>query len=487
MTITHHLEKLSAIVADTFGWDFSGDRLADLERGLRETAKERGIELDSKDFDTWVSHFFLSRRGLDVLSTHLTVGETYFFREKQWLDLFQYQVIPDFLKSRQGKERRLRLWSAGCCSGEEPYSLAIILDKAIPKTDNWDITILGTDINSGYLKKAEGGIYTSWSFRETLPCDKEKYFLPCGKGWQIDPRIRNRVSFSRLNLASEDYPSAANNTDRMDVIFCRNVLMYFTTEQIKRVVKRFYHSLNENGLLFISAVELNNEYFTGFEPVRVGSCTIYRKQSGQKMSSVSISSGQVKPLRTVVSGMKPNHGGTPARCSDPGFPLVGRGLEELEITNARASFTEARYEQCAVTCESALRKSPGNNELLVMLVRSKANLGLLEEAKFWAEKLVLQPDTNSDDFYLLANILFEQKEFSSAENILTKGLFLDPDHLMSHLLLGNIANRHLNRKKAGRHFETAVKLLSRFRDDETVRGADGMTAGRLRKVLLNQK
>ena len=186
MISQQHLHKIRLAVADIFGWNLKEDLLGDLERGLLETARELGIIETTSEIEKWLKNISWTKKELDILSTHLTVGETYFFREEAWLDVFKDQIIPEIIRNRTGKDQSIRIWSAGCCSGEEPYSLAILLNEIIPDLQSWNITILGTDINRIFLAKAERGNYTSWSFRETSQLRRNRFFSQTGDSWQID-------------------------------------------------------------------------------------------------------------------------------------------------------------------------------------------------------------------------------------------------------------------------------------------------------------
>lgn len=240
------------------------ERWHDLERRLGSAAREFGFK-DIEACIQWLMSAPLTKSQIEILASYLTVGETYFFREKKSFEILEEQILPELIHSRQA-ERRLRIWSAGCCTGEEPYSLAILLSKMIFDLKDWNITILATDINPRFLQKATEGVYSEWSFRGTPPWIKEKYFKRTQKGhFEILPPIKEMVMFSHLNLAEDTYPSFLNNTNGLDIIFCRNVLMYFTPECVKKVIKNLYCSLMEGGWLIVSPSEAFNVHFSQFD------------------------------------------------------------------------------------------------------------------------------------------------------------------------------------------------------------------------------
>ena len=205
----------------------------------------------------------------------LTIGETYFFREPRALDL-----VCDLARARVARRdtRPLRIWSAGCCTGEEPYSIALTLRRCVPQLGPGGATILATDLNDAFLDFARAGIYRRWSFRRSDPADLDAFFRPLGDGrFEIDPRVREAIRFASLNLAAGTYPSVATGTAGQDVIFCRNVLMYFGQEQARRVIARLRDCLVDGGWLVVNASEASTTLFAGFAPVYHEDAVFFRK------------------------------------------------------------------------------------------------------------------------------------------------------------------------------------------------------------------
>lgn len=162
------LSGLSDFVASRMGLHFPKERWRDLEREV--TAAARDLDLpDAESCAHWLLSRTLTQSQTEILASHLTVGETYFFREKKSFEILEQHILPELLRSRRGAEQRLRIWSAGCCTGEEPYSVAMLLERLIPDPEAWHVTLLATDINPRFLRKAAEGVYSEWSFRETPP------------------------------------------------------------------------------------------------------------------------------------------------------------------------------------------------------------------------------------------------------------------------------------------------------------------------------
>ena len=242
------LLRVSELINERTGLRFPETRWRELERGLKAASREFGFEkLDA--FLQWLFLAPLEAPQIEILASHLTVGETYFLRERRSFEALEAHVLPELLRVRRNGEKRLRFWSAGCCTGEEPYSMAIRLSWMLD-LEKWNVSILGTDINPRFLKKAAEGVYGSWSFRDTPDGFKERYFEKRGANQhEILPWIRKRVNFTLLNLAEDVYPALENGTNAIDVIFCRNVLMYFDPKRARSAIERLHRALVDGGWL----------------------------------------------------------------------------------------------------------------------------------------------------------------------------------------------------------------------------------------------
>lgn len=241
------LPRLSEYLTAKIGLHFSNRNRNELHQKMTAAMADFGFE-DVGEFIEWLLSSMPTQKQIEILASHLTVGETYFLRERRAFEILEQSILPGLVDVRRRTEKRLRFWSAGCSTGEEPYSIAILLDKLIPDLKSWNITILATDINTAALRKADEGIYSDWSFRDAPPFFKDKYFERVnGNRYLLLSDIRKMVTFSYLNLSEDVYPALQNNTNAMDVIFCRNVLMYFAPDHVKGAAERFYRSLVDGG------------------------------------------------------------------------------------------------------------------------------------------------------------------------------------------------------------------------------------------------
>ncbi|NJL36824.1 MAG: protein-glutamate O-methyltransferase CheR [Leptolyngbyaceae cyanobacterium SM1_4_3] len=209
------------------------------------------------------------------LIVELTNIESYFFRDREQFSLLQNHIFPELLERKQNS-RTIRICSAGCSSGEEPYSIAILLRKLIPNLEKWNLMILGVDINQAALKKAKTGIYSPWSFRSIDPETKQQYFQMVNNQYHIDQRIKNMVEFKTLNLIKDEFPRQNCEFRDVDLILCRNVFIYFETSAIAKVLNKFYQALQPLGYLLTGHAELSNQNLSQFQTKMFSESFIYQ-------------------------------------------------------------------------------------------------------------------------------------------------------------------------------------------------------------------
>jgi chemotaxis protein methyltransferase CheR len=268
------------LIASRLGLDLPEGRRQELERALTRACRASSFS-DPEAYLAWLATLPEESPEWRRLAGHLTVGETYFLRDCACFEALEQHVLPSIIAARRSEAvLRLRIWSAGCATGEEPYSLAILLDRLLSDRADWALTILATDINLEALEAAERGRYRAWAFRETPQWICERYFQRRGaETFELDPTIRRMVTFTPLNLAEDGYPSAVTNTSAMDLILCRNVLMYFTRGAQQATVSRLRQALVADGWLIVSPAEAAAELFRPLVPVNFPGAIFYRKET----------------------------------------------------------------------------------------------------------------------------------------------------------------------------------------------------------------
>jgi len=269
------------------GLTFAGPRRRQFDAALERMAAALGLP-GAAACASWLLAGPWDDARSALCARFLTVGETYFLREPRAFDLVCDQAGA--LLAR-GAARPLRIWSAACCTGEEPYSIALALRRGVPQLPPGRVDILATDLNDAFLDVARAGIYRRSSFRRTDPAGLAPFVKPLGDGrYEVDASLRAQVRFANLNLAEGTYPSA------MDVIFCRNVLMYFAPEQAMRVVARLRASLVEGGWLVVNASEASTRLFRGFTPVYLEDAVFFRKDAPPAPAPVVAAVAPVMPV-----------------------------------------------------------------------------------------------------------------------------------------------------------------------------------------------
>jgi chemotaxis protein methyltransferase CheR len=480
------LDQFSQFVATSFGLNFAENRYPDLELNVLAVCRDFGFD----EADTclrWLQRAPLSQEQIEVLTVHLTIGETYFFREKAIIAVLENQLLPALITARRHSNRRLRIWSAGCATGEEAYSLAILLHKLLPDIDSWNLTILGTDINVNALRTARAGIYGDWSFRNAPSWLKGSYMQSSGpETYEVLPHIRERVEFSFHNLVEDPYPSIGNNTNAMDIILCCNVLMYFQTETVRQIAKKFYASLVEGGWLIVSAGEATHSLFEDFERIEFPSATLFRRQ-GESLKS----------LLNPYPGMTSEYGAQTMEPLDYVWDVnagqvdktpVDHSCDTLETVipspppsyeDAFTHYSHGRYSDAAEMLESL-----HGSQALALKARLTANKGLLNEALSLCDQAIEGEKVNPRHHYLRASILQELGREDEAVESLKRTLFLDQDFVLAHLALGNLLQRQGKRQEAKHPLRVALSLLQKHPRDESFPDFDGMTAGRLMEVVI---
>lgn len=488
------VSKLSDFVASRMGLHFPSHRHADLLKGARSAARELGCEDLGLFVDKLLSTSW-DREQIELLARHLTVGETYFFRNKGDFNYIENIILPRLVRSRKSGERYLRFWSAACCSGEEAYSVAMMLDNCLPSIQDWNVTILGTDINPHFLRKAQEGVYREWSFRQMPRLFRTKYFEEMSKGcFRIIPRIRKMVQFSYLNLVSDPYPSISNGTNAMDVILCRNVLIYFLPRQMEEVIRGLSRSIVDDGWLAVSACEA--PYIPRNELCKCDSrdAMLFRKADAvvpeRRPSSRPPATQQKKRDKVSPADAGKRSMVRPAWQSATPEPPDEKAEEADPCTEAELLFDKGQYAKAA---DRLIRILSGNandtldraksKDAMILLVRALANAGRLRDALEWCETSVDSDKLDPRFHFLHATILQETAAAGKAAEALRRVLYLDPGHVLAHFSLGNLCRVEGRTEESKRHFENALKQLNDLPKDRVIPESDGITAGRLASTI----
>jgi len=263
--------KISRLV-----YDQSGISLSDAKKELVKARLGKRIRTGNfQSFGEYYKHVINDQSGEEIilLLDSISTNFTHFFREKNHFEYLNNQFLPQITKRTGKNQKKLRVWSAGCSSGEEPYTIAITLLESIPSSQGWDLKILATDISTKVLIDAQSGIYHKERIEVLSPDLIKKYFLRGENQWRnyvkVKPWVKSLVKFQRLNLME-----SFSFNESFDCIFCRNVMIYFDKKARETLVNRLYGSLEKEGVLFIG----HSESLTGIEhPFQYVKPAIYKK------------------------------------------------------------------------------------------------------------------------------------------------------------------------------------------------------------------
>lgn len=445
-------ERCRSVIADRFGWSFAESSQAEFHRAVRRASQASGAlsigaYIDALNTDK------LGAADVEGLIAELTTGETYFFRDRACFDRLEQELLPALIAARRSGTRSIRIWSAGCSTGEEPYSIAMLVDRLIPGGAPGRVTILATDIHRRSLEHARHGVYREWSVRDAPRWALDRYLPRKGKRqFEVVPRIRERVTFAYLNLVEDLFPSFFTSTNGVDLIVCRNVLMYLDPQQRQQIIGKFHRALVDGGHLIVSPTECSLPQFSEFETASADLTTFYRKSVSQPGPRSAEPVGPVCSANPIEHPQPREFVPLPSVHAESALPHPVALLSPPDVSG-----DEAR-------------------------ARESANSGRWEEARACCESLLIKDRLNAPAYYLLASIELEQGRAAEAIRALEMATYSDPTFALAYFLLGSVLESHGERPKSDRCFRAVLTLLSSTPSDTPVFAGEGMSSGRLREL-----
>lgn len=436
---------------------------ADKDEDLAGRIGRRLSKLALRNCTSYLNILLDGRAGeseLDALIEELTIGETYFFRHQEQFDILRDFVLPDLIERNQ-RTRRLRIWSAGCAIGAEPYSLAIMLKRELgDRIAGWGVTILGTDINREFLARAREGKFEEWALRGSPDWLKRACFAPSGKSWIIVPEYRECVSFQCHNLVRHPFPSLVHNLSAFDLILCRNVMIYFSPAIVRRLIAQFHQCLVEDGWLVVGHAEPNTELFRAFRTVNGHATTVYQRSREQK---------------TEVDRFSPNTAFLSTKAERTQMPIV-----EIPVAWSPTPSIPEPEPFHAKHVKPFEPVHPALAELAT--VRLLADRGEWEEAAHCCEKVLAEDRLSPTAHFYHALVLEQMGLRAEAERSLRRAIYLDRTFVLAHYHLGLFLQKKGDARGAMRAFENVLKLLSRMEAGQTFPDGDGITVADLKEL-----
>lgn len=482
-----HLERCCNLIAMRTGIIIRVDERGSLRDYILTKLRSSSITSVESYFSILESDSTESRQEWRDLINGITIGESYFFRDKGQFGLLENRILPELIELRK-KERALRIWSAGCSTGEEAYSLAILVSKLIPAPSDWKIFILGTDINEEFVKKAGKGFYGQWSFRRVEPDIKERYFKKRRDQWEIDGRIRDMVIFRTMNLVEEQIPGHYADLHNMDLILCRNLFIYFSRNSVAKVLKKLVSILAIDGYLMTGHGELHNQELDPLTPLIFSESVIYRKSGINKGNT-----GQAVRM-TVMMPEKPlsciqgkNHVSFNAEKTvhvTPDYPRPAIMVDEnVLVEDMKSLFRSGDYAGVIKKAGAALDINPGNTDAYFFMARAYAGKGLYDEALKQLRHLLGYNPVNTGAYLLLAQISEIMGDHEGAKDSLKKVIYLDPGSVEAHLELGSIYRKEKDQVRSSKMRTTALQLINALPPETVFEIYDGISASDLGKYV----
>ena len=265
--------KLSKLIYKKLGLQFDEKKLYFLNKRVERRILDLGLN-DADEYLFQIGYCDANGDEMQALANLVTTNETYMFREFEQLAGFADVCLPELIAAKQKtKDRRIRIWCAGCYSGEEAYTLAIIIREVFPDSRNWDVKITATDIDENMLQLARNAVYGDRSVKN-VPDTYSKHLIPTVTGFRIDPGTASLVRVEKLNLNDQQQMKAMRG---YDFVFCRNVLIYFDDESRRNVVNHFYDSLNPKGYIFLGHSESVGRITSAFHLKKAAGHLLYTK------------------------------------------------------------------------------------------------------------------------------------------------------------------------------------------------------------------
>jgi chemotaxis protein methyltransferase CheR len=435
-------EVLRSLLARVAGLVFDDSRKESMAFSVAERLRESGAR-DVPSYLLMLDDPAERQRLLD----EVTIQETHFFRNPPQVRALRMHVLPELLRHAEANGRRLRVWSAGCSTGEEPYSLAMMLRELLPSTAGWDVKVIATDISSRALDAARTGRYGARAVQMATPDELTRFFQPAPDGGhEVRQDVKDLVEFRHHNLVTEAVPFAPS--ERIDLVLCRNVTIYFGRDTTRALMARLHHCLRDGGYLFLGHSETLWQVSEDFRLVSLGAgesaAFVYRRLDAER----------TEERRTILPDRRTENEGPPppapehrvkARRVEPAAPALS--ADQL-LDRTRVALSAGRYADAAQLAAEASAAAP---------LRAEA---------FYLRGLALV-DTGRDDEALVD---------------LRKAVYLDSALGFAHFLLAGVLDRLGHGAAAAREYGAAADTLGLQPGDATAEELGGRSVRELAQL-----
>ncbi|WP_300576158.1 protein-glutamate O-methyltransferase CheR [Phenylobacterium sp.] len=429
---------------------------ADKDDVLWDRVRRRLAALRLPDVETYVGLLddpLAGPREWRRLEGEITVGETYFLRYVEQFAALRATILPELI-ARNAETRRLRIWSAGCATGAEPYSVAILVAELLgDRIADWRITILGTDINEAALEAARAASFGAWALRSLSAEQRSAWFTPEDRSWRLRPRFRSLVRFQHGNLLDLLGADAPLDLTDFDLILCRNVLIYFHPDTMNAVVAALAERLEPEGWLLVGHAEPNPGFEAHVRTVSLPGATAYRRRSGDDPPPEAPSEAWTPAVfHPPLPAQAPTRPPPPRPATRQVAPVPPPAPVPADIPEIRALADLGRFPEAAAACARALASNPASPT-------AHFYLGLVTQA---------------------------QGQLDQAEDALRRAVYLDGDFLMAQYHLGLVRLERGSTAEGRRTLAAAARMAASLSPTTRLCEGEGLTAADLRELARLQ-
>jgi chemotaxis protein methyltransferase CheR len=395
---------------------------------------------------------------IDELAERLTVQESYFFRHTAQLEFLSSTVFPEI--AGHFPVRTPRIWSAGCAAGEEAYTLALLAAEHVRGAQ-----VLGTDISETALRQAREAVYSRWALRSLTPQQIDRYFTPRDGRWRFRKSLAENVEFRRLNLAKGAYPATTPGIADLDLIVCRNVLIYFDPQVAREVTARLARCLRPGGWLVLGPSDPPITANADLQAVITPDGVYYRRRDTAGSMFEQVSGMPITATKESSAELPPAAAPPVSTQEEPASPL-----QAME-----AAFARGAWHDVIALAENLL----DNRAACALLVLALSNAGKPQEAAATAEKAMAAHPLCPELHVVTALVQIALKRGHESERLLRRALYLDSSMAMAHFLLGVLLERRGNTAASRTSYRNAIRSAEAHPADSVLPFSNGEPAARI--------
>ncbi|MGL5873435.1 MAG: CheR family methyltransferase [Xenococcaceae cyanobacterium] len=436
------------------------------------------------------------------LSVLLTNNESYFFRDEHQLSLLKNHIFPELIQRNQA-HRTLRICSMGCSTGEEPYSLAILLKETIPNLWQWNLKILAIDLDLNAIAEAQKGIYSAWSFRGVSASIKQQYFRQVKDRYHLSDEIKKMVEFRAVNIVKDAFPQAHTELREMDLIICRNVFIYFEEAATAQVLEKIYYTLKPSGFFLAGHTELSAQDLSRFTPRIFSESIIYQRQDEKietknelnwhqnnlfkiQEISPSLSLKDTNPIShkknlSNFTSVEKFHDTSLRSTQTTKITPVKSELEnkEEQIRSAETLLEKKQYQLAIETLDRVLQQTNNHFQACCLMAQIYANLGKYQEVSKYCQQAIAIDSFSTTPHYLLAQVAEERGNLEEAKRIFKKIIYLEPNSVAAYIDLSYLYQQDGDIEKTIKMQREAFNILKQLPSHTKIREKGNLTVAEL--------